>query len=153
MSTTPARLSGRRGLAGLTGSFLDGGGGTAGLSKIPAWLFGRDGSMGLNGLLISVGEDTRFKESFLSLWGHSRVLSFGGGYFALVSRFSSTCLLGVFGVGLRAIRSCLAQQTNRSGGQVDTNIDYSTCISGAMKYNGAFMISISALPVLEELNL
>lgn len=108
LSTTPARLSGRRGLGGLTGSFLDGGGGTAGLSKIPAWLFGRDGLIGLTGLLISVGEDARFKESFSSLRGHSRVLRFGGGYFVLVSHFASTCLLGIFGVGLRAIRGSLS---------------------------------------------
>ena len=65
------------------GGFLAGGGGTAGLSRIPAWLSGRRGltGTGLTGLTGSPtvgGLETRFKEAFLStLAGRSR--SFAGG--------------------------------------------------------------------------
>ena len=64
---------------------LTGEGGTAGLSRIPAWLSGRGGltGTGLTGLTGSPtngGLETRFKEAFLSFFGgHSRFRSFGAG--------------------------------------------------------------------------
>lgn len=112
LSRIPAWLSGRRGLAGLTGlaaSPTFGGGGTARLSRIPAWLSGRRGLAGFTGSPTVGGLDTRFKEAFLSPFGgHSLFRSFGGGYSVVVFSFSSAGFAGLGGVGFRTIRGCEA---------------------------------------------
>lgn len=107
LSIIPAWLSGRRGLTGLTGSLPDRGGGTTGLFKIPAWLCGREGLTTLTGLFAVKGLEARFKEaSLLLLGGHSGFRSFPGGYFAVVTSFSTAGFSGLCGVGLQATLGC-----------------------------------------------